>query len=155
MLLQLGCELAQGYGIARAMPAKDFLNWSYEWQPDLAWLAQTKVDREDLFLVYAAVDHRAWVADIAHHFRDELELPPPLDIHECRFCKWLDKERFGSNHTDAAYRAIKLVHTKIHHLAGVLLELKTCGRGSEAIERLDELYALRDDLLRQLKSLRH
>jgi len=155
VLLQLGCELAQGYGIARPMPAKDFLHWSYEWQPDLAWLAQTKVDREDLFLVYAAVDHRAWVAAIAHHFRDERELPPPLDIHECRFGRWLDAERFGSHHTDAAYKAIEMVHTKIHHLAGALLELKTSGRGSEAIERLDELYALRDDLLRQLKSLRH
>ena len=27
MLLQLGCELAQGYGIARPMPAGDLLGW--------------------------------------------------------------------------------------------------------------------------------
>jgi len=26
-LLQLGCELAQGYGIARPMPASDFYVW--------------------------------------------------------------------------------------------------------------------------------
>ena len=38
MLLQLGCDLAQGYGIARPMPAHDFLGWSAAWRPDPSWL---------------------------------------------------------------------------------------------------------------------
>jgi EAL domain-containing protein (putative c-di-GMP-specific phosphodiesterase class I) len=37
MLLDLGCHLAQGYGIARPMPADQMLNWVNTWQPDLAW----------------------------------------------------------------------------------------------------------------------
>ncbi|WP_351088113.1 EAL domain-containing protein [Shewanella sp. S1-49-MNA-CIBAN-0167] len=36
-LLQLGCELAQGYGIARPMMAKDIPLWAENWQPDVAW----------------------------------------------------------------------------------------------------------------------
>jgi EAL domain-containing protein (putative c-di-GMP-specific phosphodiesterase class I) len=36
-LLQLGCELAQGYGIAHAMPADDLPSWLTNWQPDPAW----------------------------------------------------------------------------------------------------------------------
>ena len=36
-LLQLGCELAQGFGIARPMPAADFPAWAASWQPDVAW----------------------------------------------------------------------------------------------------------------------
>jgi len=32
MLLQLGCELAQGYGIARPMPADDLPGWSAAWR---------------------------------------------------------------------------------------------------------------------------
>jgi len=39
LLLQLGCELAQGYGIARPMPAGDFPAWAASWQPDAAWRA--------------------------------------------------------------------------------------------------------------------
>ena len=36
-LLGLGCELAQGYGIARPMPAEQMVNWIATSQPDAAW----------------------------------------------------------------------------------------------------------------------
>lgn len=37
VLLQLGCDLAQGYGIARPMPASDIPVWAAHWRPDAAW----------------------------------------------------------------------------------------------------------------------
>jgi EAL domain-containing protein (putative c-di-GMP-specific phosphodiesterase class I) len=36
-LLQLGCELAQGYGIARPMPADQLQAWAANWRPNVAW----------------------------------------------------------------------------------------------------------------------
>jgi diguanylate cyclase (GGDEF)-like protein/PAS domain S-box-containing protein len=36
-LLHLGCELAQGYGIARPMPPEQLPDWVASWQPDAAW----------------------------------------------------------------------------------------------------------------------
>lgn len=36
-LLQLGCELAQGYAIAKPMPESELREWVLTWQPDPAW----------------------------------------------------------------------------------------------------------------------
>lgn len=37
MLLRLGCRIAQGYGIARPMPAEALLPWYAAWKPDVSW----------------------------------------------------------------------------------------------------------------------
>ncbi|WP_234418804.1 putative bifunctional diguanylate cyclase/phosphodiesterase [Parazoarcus communis] len=44
MLLSLGCSLAQGYCIARPMPASEFTYWVARWQPDEAWAARVPAD---------------------------------------------------------------------------------------------------------------
>jgi EAL domain-containing protein (putative c-di-GMP-specific phosphodiesterase class I) len=37
VLLNLGCDLAQGYGIARPMPAEALPGWVRSWRPDPGW----------------------------------------------------------------------------------------------------------------------
>ena len=39
LLLQLGCELAQGYGIARPMPPADLPGWVQRWHAEPIWTA--------------------------------------------------------------------------------------------------------------------
>ena len=39
LLLQLGCELAQGFGVARPMPAEQLQAWAATWQLDAIWCA--------------------------------------------------------------------------------------------------------------------
>jgi diguanylate cyclase (GGDEF)-like protein len=38
LLLHLGCELAQGFGIARPMPGEQLPAWIAAWKPDAAWV---------------------------------------------------------------------------------------------------------------------
>ena len=37
LLLELGCEVAQGYGIARPMPAERIPAWAASWSPPAPW----------------------------------------------------------------------------------------------------------------------
>jgi len=39
MLVSMGCELAQGYGIARPMPAEQMLYWVNKWHSEGGWKA--------------------------------------------------------------------------------------------------------------------
>ena len=46
MLLQLGCDTAQGYAIARPMPAAEIMDWVANWQSPPSWRVQTYVPRD-------------------------------------------------------------------------------------------------------------
>jgi diguanylate cyclase (GGDEF)-like protein/PAS domain S-box-containing protein len=153
MLLQLGCELAQGFGIARPMPAHELPGWLAAWRPDAAWTDLALVSHDDLPLLFANVKHRAWIAAFVDFLKGERAAPPPLDHHLCRFGLWLDGEGLAHHGDQPAYRAIEPLHQEVHALAAELLELQAQGQTPEALARLSELYALQGALLEQLQIL--
>jgi diguanylate cyclase (GGDEF)-like protein/PAS domain S-box-containing protein len=153
MLLQLGCELAQGYGIARPMPADEFPGWSATWRPDASWREVSAVSRDDLPVLFARVEHVAWVAALENHLKDKRTAPPSLDHRQCRFGLWLYGELLAGRRAMPVLQAIEPLHEAVHTLAGELLQLKAQGRTAEALARLGELHGLRDALLELLKTL--
>lgn len=153
MLLRLGCEFAQGYGIARPMPAHALPDWSAAWRPDPAWANLPEVSRDDLPLLFASIEHRAWIMAIEGFLTGEHKTLPPLDRHLCRFGTWLGGEGMAHHGMQEAFQTVELLHLQVHELAAELLELHAQGRTQEALARLGELHALRDALLGWLKAL--
>ena len=153
MLLQMGCERAQGFGIARPMPAADFPAWAAAWRPDAAWRDLRPLSRDDLPLLFACVEHRAWVSALEDHFRDEQSVPPPLDARCCRFGVWLESDgraRYGAHPGFAATAAL---HTQVHAVAVEMRSQRSRGQRAEALARLADLHEARDALLEQIKQL--
>lgn len=44
-LMKIGCDLAQGYGIARPMPPKDIPHWIDEWKAPDKWQEMGQLPR--------------------------------------------------------------------------------------------------------------
>lgn len=64
MLVQLGCMLAQGYGIARPMPADALAPWLAGWRLPDAAAARKPLARDDAVLLRALVEQRGWHAGL-------------------------------------------------------------------------------------------
>jgi diguanylate cyclase (GGDEF)-like protein/PAS domain S-box-containing protein len=150
MLLQLGCELAQGYGIARPMAAENVPAWCAAWRPDAAWLNRPAVGREGLPLLFVRAELRAWVIGVEAYLRGTRLVPPPMDVHQCQLGQWIDtggRQRYSAHPN---FQRIDAMHHELHQLSRVLVG---SADRAHALDCLPALYALRDDLQRELSAL--
>ncbi|HUX81485.1 MAG TPA: EAL domain-containing protein, partial [Halothiobacillus sp.] len=153
MLLRLGCELGQGYGIARPMPAAEVNGWIANWRVDASWLGLEPIARNELPALFAVVDHNAWMLAIDRYIRGENDKPLPLNDRECRFGQWLHEE--GRQHYlgSAPFEAIEPLHHRIHDRAQELVEILSRHGSTEASAGLTTLHHLSEEMLSQLDSL--
>jgi hypothetical protein len=153
LILQLGCDLAQGFGIAKPMPAEQIPAWVSDWRPFTSWSEQRRISRDDLALLFARIEHQAWVRGLEDYLADKSNQPPPLWHTDCRFGQWLSREGEARYGTEAAYKSIVSIHKQVHHIGMELCELRRKGYIEEAMSRLGSVYELRDLLLDQLHEL--
>jgi hypothetical protein len=146
MLLRLGCELAQGSGIAQPMPAVEFPGWAAAWRPDPRWTEALSVSVDDRPLLHAGVEHRAWAAAIEAFLKGESDVEPRLSRHQCRFGAWLYAEGPAGRSSQPAFQPIVALHWKIHALAAGVMKFRAQGRNEEGLARLGELKDLVDKL---------
>ena len=151
-LLRLGCDLGQGYGIARPMAAADLPAWRQRWRPDPRWAHAHCLDRELMPVLIAGVEHRGWIVALGEHLDGRRDAPPPLDHHQCRLGQWLDKTIHQPRHA-ATFATIETLHLRVHALAADLLKRRSQGHDVEALAGMAELHPLWDALLVHLEYL--
>jgi EAL domain-containing protein (putative c-di-GMP-specific phosphodiesterase class I) len=155
MLLQLGCELAQGFGIARPMPAHELPLWAAAWKPAATWLDLPRASRDDFPLLFARVEYRGWILAVEAFLKGERHVPPLLDHHQRQLGMWLQNEGAARHSTRPAFQTMGALHLQAHALAAELCDLAALGQRPQALARLGELQGLRDRLLEQLQRLLH
>ncbi len=156
MLLRLGCDLGQGYGIARPMPLEALLDWKREWENDREWreLKYRFEHDEGVDILAAIASHRHWVEGLKGMLEDPpLEQRVQLDSRHCAFGRWFHGVGYlHYGHLDL-YDEIKRRHEGMHSLGQELVEL--CGHGfrQEALNRVAELESERDGFIALIEHL--
>jgi diguanylate cyclase (GGDEF)-like protein/PAS domain S-box-containing protein len=150
VLLLLGCDMAQGFGIARPMPADQLPEWIRQFRPDELWSLATAFQwsRDDLPMLIAEVDHKRWIKALHAYLDDRSsQVPtPPLDSHSCRFGHWYynhNGQRYA--HLDS-FRAVEATHNDLHETSTRMVRLHEAGKHAEVDAMKPELERLNEQL---------
>ena len=152
LLLQLGCEQAQGYGIARPMPAEAVSAWAKQWSAPDAWKQTDRLQPQDIELLYAASEHRAWLDGLEVFLRGESSAPPETDAHRCRFGQWLDRKNARTGEADPL-SAIAELHEVLHSHGEDVISRHIAGDKNASDEALTSLQKCSMALLTSLQDI--
>jgi diguanylate cyclase (GGDEF)-like protein/PAS domain S-box-containing protein len=157
LLMQLNCDQAQGYGIAKPMPAEQMMDWVRDWRPAPAWQAISHLRWEDADypMLIAEVEHRNWVAQLIYAINEGQPAPHQRfdNVQHCRFGTWYyghGKQRYAAN---PAYARIESPHAHVHEVTGNIDRLWRAGRIDDARALIPDLVAARDETLDALRKL--
>ncbi len=158
LLVNMRCEVGQGFGIARPMPAEQLLGWVRQWRTERTWRdfaeATYSPMGEDLVLKGVLENHSAWVDRIVGYLQgSESAIDLPLDSSQCRFGLWYHSAgtiRYGHL---PEFHALNLLHEQIHAKAAELIALVAQGERDVALKQLDRFYDMRDQLGEALENL--
>jgi EAL domain-containing protein (putative c-di-GMP-specific phosphodiesterase class I) len=152
VLLKLGCEVGQGYGIARPMPANSLFPWYANWRPDPSWRNVIPLNPLDWPVLTAEVEQGAWVRALLRYLRDETPNPPELDERSSRFGKWLENESRNPRAGRGPIEVLELLHRRSHRLARRAVALKRRDRVSDVAAITAEVLAVRREIEAQFES---
>ncbi len=155
LLMDLGCTLAQGYGIADPMSPEQLVAWIEGFHPPQLWTDRPHVDwtTEDLSLLSLEAIHRDWVNRLVRHVcTDTAARRPELQPELCDFGLWYlgtGQARYGEM---PSFRSLDALHRQVHRHAGQLVALDRLDREALA-DPITKLLQERDDLVAGIRSL--
>jgi EAL domain-containing protein (putative c-di-GMP-specific phosphodiesterase class I) len=137
MLLLIGCDHAQGYGIARPMPAEDIQIWLNNYQPNQAWLdlaKQTLSPREKL-LTLLAIESEQWLNRLVTNLnRDESDLIqwPTISTKKSLYRLWLEQASNEQLFDPAWLAKVEDSFKHLHQMGAELKEQFLSGKSTSA-----------------------
>jgi diguanylate cyclase (GGDEF)-like protein/PAS domain S-box-containing protein len=151
MLLQLGCDCAQGYGIAKPMPARELEAWAAGWRADPRWVEVPKVQASNRAALFAMAEHRAWYGYFLGYLQGTRPAPPVLDPGQCSISAWLDAQGLSAGGMSPSLQAIETLHRQLHVLAAEIHAAHAGGRKQDGLGLLRQLRYLHERCLKRLQ----
>jgi diguanylate cyclase (GGDEF)-like protein/PAS domain S-box-containing protein len=156
VLLILGCERAQGYGVSRPMPANDVPGWIAHWQETQPWtqLPSVHVPRDKLALYAAQRSHEDWIAHItrlAERGMDGAETATPSS--RCLFGQWYASSGAARFSRTPGFTLLGPLHEHVHAAAHELLAMAPSAPPALVQRHLASLHAASQNLTQALEKL--
>jgi diguanylate cyclase (GGDEF)-like protein/PAS domain S-box-containing protein len=152
LLMRLGCDLAQGYGISRALPPEDVPEWVRNYKPDPEWTLWRDITWEmaDFPLLVGQHDHLKWVKQVIDSI-DGIPLGMPteqlLNPHHCRFGQWYQGAGAINYGRLPAFAELGEAHDEAHRIGPEIIRLQNEGRADDARSLIPLLLDMKDKVL--------
>ena len=154
-LLMLGCELVQGYGVARPMPADQVPGWMAQWQTPAVWKTLDHPRAvHDLALSVVTCNHRKWMDSVLCMLDEGMDRPAAQpDLYPCSLGRWLTGGGAATYGDSPRYQTVCQLHDQAHGLASRLLASIRIPPALEADSLRLALQTTSTELLEQLEQL--
>lgn len=148
ILLQLGCNLAQGYVISEAIPANAVENWLLSWHGNQQWKTTQVIDNEARELLFFAVEHIVWLNNIRLFIENKSLKLPSLDSQKCLLGRWLHSSGCERHEDSPNFKKLERLHNHLHEDVDHVLQMSDKDKSSE----IQMLYAINGELLNTLNT---
>lgn len=158
VLLLLGCELLQGYAIAKPMPGSMLAHWVQEYRPFQEWqyYAETEMSSEQNTLVILLLDLQQWF----NRIQESLFAAAEQEIHwpilapgKCHLGRWLKQSKPDKHFNALWLNHSARLHRELHEQARVIWHLVNEGELKRAHAEFQQLQFLYQQLHRHLSEL--
>jgi len=156
MLLMMGCNYAQGYGIARPMPAGQFSDWLSSYRPNAAWVrsASTEHTQKSRLIQTLRIAVNQW----AKRLELSLQSPPEklygwpiMEIEKCFFGAWVRQGKHEKLFELSWLDELEQIHHKMHTLAKEFKKAHEDGQPEAVIEGLPAIKMELEEIEKLLK----
>jgi len=151
MLLMMGCEEAQGYGIAKPMPADDFPQWLSSYSPNPEWQQcgnkhrSTKEIKVKLFRLVTEHWRDLFIGNI-QSVPENIEHWPIMNSKRCSCGTWIARARQEQLFEVEGLEKLNKTHDALHLVAHSLQLQYEDGNINAAREGIAEFQAAFDDV---------
>ncbi|MEY2634057.1 MAG: hypothetical protein RIR00_2711, partial [Pseudomonadota bacterium] len=155
LLLRLGCEYGQGYGIALPMPAEALPQWLESWRAPASWKDIPRWPSAAVSLLSVELDLSRWINQLETALCSDADAQtlPEMLSSRCRFGVWLSGE-FGVRYgRQPIYRSLVELHDRLHDTGQELVKLHAIDPIA-ARQRLPEIQDIGNALRQTLAQLR-
>lgn len=156
-LIDLGCCIAQGYGIARPMPADAVLGWVANYRHPPAWNRSAKTERNAWHgqLELLKLQQQYWLRRLEQCLHgDNIETQPRWPVATAKkshLGRWLERQKSERSVDRQILERLESAQEQQHRLAQLMWRSRQEGRAAEAGEQFKKLLEVNLEIVQLLE----